>query len=160
MSEVVKPPSRWLRTALVLSLALNLLLVGLAVGAAVNYRTSGGPPRNFDLSVGLLGRAMSPEDRQAVSEALREMPRGHTPGRRDMAALMGELTGVLRAEPFDAGAFTAMLDRQGQLWSDVQKTGQSVVVARIAAMTAEQRAAFADRIDAQLSRGPDGPRRN
>ena len=159
MSDVVKPPSRWLRVALVVSLCVNVLFVGLAVGAALNFRKSGGPPRNFDVSVGVLGRAMTPEDRRAVGEALRALPHSHAPGRRDMAEVMRELTGLLRAEPFDAGAFAAALQRQGQLRLDVQSAGQGIVVARIAAMSAEERAAFADRIEDQLRRAPTGPDR-
>jgi Heavy-metal resistance len=56
-----RAPGRWMRVALVLSLAVNLLVAGMAVGVALR----GGPPETAvrDLGFGPFAAALSPADR-------------------------------------------------------------------------------------------------
>ena len=154
------PSSRGLRLALVASLALNLLFVGLAVGAAFNWRSGGGPPRSFDLSVGPLGRALEPEDRRAITEALRERARIRPPSRSDREAMAREVVQLLREEPFDLDRFADLLSAQRSFGQEVQAAAQTVFVARIAGLSAQERADLADRVERQLGRDGHEDRRN
>jgi hypothetical protein len=86
---------------------------------------------------------------ETVGEVLRRLPGALSPGR---SGLVAAVTVALRAEPFDAGALTAILDRQSEIAAGVQSAGRDVVVARIATMTPQERAAFADRIETQIGR--------
>ena len=72
---------------------------------------------------------------------------GHAPG----IAAAG--LAVLRAEPFDAGAFAEVLDRQNARAAARQQRGQEILVSYVAAMSPEGRAAFADRVAEALERG-------
>ena len=145
---MAKVPSRVLRIALILSLALNLAVIGLVAGAVVRFR-DGGPPQRFDFSLGPLGRALEPGDRRAIGQALRDRRDLH-PGRPlDWRAGLDELAAILVAEPFDPealGAYLANIRGQG---AALIAAGQEVMVDRIAAMSAEERAALADRVRAE-----------
>lgn len=153
------PSSRGIRIALVASLALNLLFVGLVVGAAVNWRSGGGPPRSFDLSVGPLGRALEPEDRRAIAEALRDRTRSAPSSRSDREAMAREVVQLLREEPFDLDRFADLLSAQRRFGQEVQAAAQTAFVTRIAGLSAQERADFADRVERQLGRdGHEGGR--
>lgn len=157
--KAVGPSPRRLRVALVLSLAFNLLFVGLAVGAVLNWRSDGGPPRSFDLSSSPLGRALEPEDRRAIAEALRDRSPVRPPSRSERSALTQSIVDVLREDPFDVERFTELLNGQMNRGQEIQEAAQSILVGRIAELSPQERLDFADRIERQMRRGPsDGPR--
>ena len=70
------PPPRmklWLRVVLVLSLAFNLLIVGISAGAMFTWskwKSHHGP--RMDLSAGPMTRALSREDRRAIGKEMRK----------------------------------------------------------------------------------------
>lgn len=159
-SKSAGPSSRGLRLALVASLALNVLFVGLAVGAALNWRSDGGPPRSYDLSVGPLGRALEPEDRRAIAQALRDRARIRPPSRSDREAMAREVVRLLREDPFDLDSFADLLSAQRSFGQEVQAAAQAVFAERIAGLSAQERADFADRVEGQLGREGEEDRRN
>lgn len=150
---------RGLRVALGISVALNLLVVGLVAGAVLR---DGGPRERMvrDLDLGPFTEAFRDADR----DALRRDFVARMPALRDMRAAMREdfqaLLAVLRTEPFDAAAAQAILENQrGRMQARVD-LGQELILDRLAAMTPEDRAAFADRLERRLRHGggpgPDG----
>lgn len=150
---------RWIRIALVVSLAMNLAVAGLAIGSAYKWHSDGGPPRSVDLSLGPLSRALAPEDRRAVIEELRRRGDGDRPDFREIRRQGEELMVLLRAEEFDAGAFADGLDRVRDMALAFQDAGQAALVARISEMSIEERRALADRFEEQSRRGSrDGDR--
>ncbi|SMY08753.1 periplasmic heavy metal sensor [Flavimaricola marinus] len=155
LDKVPAPPSGWLRAVLVISLTLNLLLVGLAVGTAYKFKSAGGPPRNYDLSLGPLGASLDQDARRELGRSLSRMEGARLPRREERGRAVSELAGVLVEEPFDPDALAAMLSRQRQQWSGVQDSAQAAMVAYIAALTPEARADLADRLLQQA-----GPRRS
>lgn len=146
-------PKNWQRILLVASLALNLIIIGIVAGAFMG----GGPSKSgqrFDLTAGPLTRAMDSENRDAVRDALRESGVFRPQNRSGMRADMQALVATLRADVFDADQFQEVLSRQRNRLQEGQQTVLRVVSDQIEGMTSDERAAFADRLEEQLRRGP------
>lgn len=155
VDDKVKPagPSRLWRIVLVVSLALNLAVVGLIGGSLVSGNIGAGPPRSFDLGIGPVARALSPEERRSVGRSLRQ-----DRGLRDVD-LRGrgrEMMAVLTAEPFDPDAMSTVLAAQSQQVADLQASARNAFVETIAGMTPARRAEFAEQVLNELSK--DRPR--
>ena len=74
-TDTATPPTRaprWMKIVLALSLALNLAVAGLALGAFLKDGPRRGMPR--DLSFGPFTEAFSADDRRALREAFRGGP--------------------------------------------------------------------------------------
>ena len=152
MSEIIKNPEPprpqmrlWLRILLGVSLALNLLVVGLVGGAMWRFGGPDGtrpPPRTIGAA---LYRALPREDRRA----LLAQSRGKFPGVRDGRRKAGiqAVSAALRATPFDADAVMAILEAQAAARDDLQKSLQRAWLVRVGAMSAEQRRLYADRLE-------------
>lgn len=145
---------RGLRIALGLSLALNLLVLGLVGGA---YLHGPPPPRDFDgreMGFGPFAEALRPEDRKALRRAILqrapELREGREKRRQDMAALLQ----ALRAEPFDPARLETVMDAQQAQLASQLAVGAGVVREYLIGLSAEARLAFADRLEASLTRGP------
>ncbi len=149
--EAAKPPTpgRWIRVALVLSLGLNLLIVGLAAGAAWRH---GGDRGGRDFGFGPLTEALSFTDRKALRDTFLERHPDARAERRAMRADFEALTKVLRADPFDPAALEAAVAVIARRNADLLETGRDLVVERLKAMNAAERAAFADRLEKGLHR--------
>lgn len=143
-----------LRVALAVSVGLNLLIVGLLAGAVLR---DGGPRARMtdDVQFGPFTEALTEQDRKALRRDFVE----RMPDMRDMRRQMREdfagLLAALRAEPFDADAVRALLAGQSVRMAERLQLGQDLLVERIGAMTPQERAAFADRLEQRLRRGPD-----
>jgi len=153
MSEDTPKTHRWQRILLVASLALNLAIVGIVAGVALG----GGPKdrmQRFDLTVGPLTRAMEDDRRDAVRRALRDSgafrPADRTNIRADFVALLD----TLRSQDFDESAFRDVLTRQQQRLRGGQTAVMDAVTDQIKDMSEAERAAFADRLEENLRRGP------
>jgi uncharacterized membrane protein len=149
------PPARpvptWIKVALSVSVALNLAVAGLALGAFLkDGPRHRGMPR--DMSFGPFSDALLPEDRRALRAALRaRLPDPQT----DRAAARAEfdaLTAALRAAPFDPAALTEALGAIEARFAGRIALGRSLIEDRLLAMTDADRAGFADRLDQGLSR--------
>ena len=142
-----RPTARWLRLTLFLSLALNLAMLGLIGGAVLAQRKPDGPPPDRlvrDLGLGPYLRALSPADRRAIAEtayASGDRLRGY---RSTLRAAFRDSLALLRSDPFDRAAFADSLARQAAVADRGRALGQTLLVDRIAAMTAAERAALAD----------------
>jgi len=140
----------WLHLLLGLSLAVNLLIAGVFIGGMIGNDTPP-PPRNpgagrflRDLGLGPFIAAFPAETRRQMGRQLREKV---GPLRADRAALLEELNdmlAILRTEPFDAAAFSAVIDQQRQRITTRAEAGRDVVIRAIVQMQPAQRAALAD----------------
>ncbi len=157
MAEEIKPAPGgmrlWLRVLLVLSLAMNLLIVGALVGAMFtwsNWRSH--HPSRLEMAGGPLTRALTPEDRRAIGK---EMRKAHRKEDGHRARHHGELLGLvadLKAEPFDPAAVEQRLARHRQSFDDRLGLGLGLLTTRLTQMTPEDRAAYADRLQEVLSK--------
>lgn len=147
--NTVSSAPRWMRLALVGSLALNLAVAGLVGGAFLAHRGDHPEGRDGpDISIGALPHVLGREDRQALREGLR----AHRDERRTAAINdLKALSAALRTDPFDPGAVQAVFDRQVTRLSEGLREGQQIMAGRFAAMPRSERVAIADRLDALAS---------
>jgi uncharacterized membrane protein len=152
-----KADGRWMKILLVASLALNLLVAGALIGAVLGHdrderRERSEVPREFMRSP-FLG-ALEGDDRRAVG---RELMRDEGSLRENRAELRGRferLLAAIRAEPFDRAAIEAILDEQRAAGARRLELAEAAVLTRLSAMSPAARAAYADRLDRSLRRGP------
>jgi len=150
-------PGRWLRRALVLSLALNLLVVGLAVGRALRPDMLGRAAFVLrELSLGPYTEALGRDDLAALRAAFAE----RAPPLRDLwrmhRAEQAALVAALRAEPFEPAVVATLVEVQNRRLGERARLARDLLLERIAAMDRAARAAFADRLEAAFARAPGG----
>ena len=144
----VPATSRGVKIALALSVALNLAVAGLAVGAWLGDGPHRGMPR--DMSFGPFSEALDDDDRKAIRKALLSRL-GEFREQRDAARAEFEaLLVALRADPFDAGALKTALAALEARNAERLELGRSLIETRLIEMTPEERAAFADRLEKGL----------
>ena len=144
---------RWVRIALVVSLAMNLLIAGAVVGAVF----SGGKWLHHDtprlqVMSGPLTRALSEQDRHAIRRGMRAALRDGTAARNRHRAEFAGLMEDLKASPFDPAAVEARLVTIRELIGAQLSLGEVLLVKRLAAMDAAGRAAYAERLEQVLQR--------
>ena len=105
------PVSRGVKIALALSVALNLAVAGLAVGAWLGDGRHHGMPR--DMSFGPFSAALDDTDRRAIRKALMERLGEFREQRAATRAEFETLVATLRADPFDSAALKAALAALG-----------------------------------------------
>lgn len=149
---------RGMRIALILSLTLNLLILGMIGGAAISHhrRAAHGEARDVGFApfTGALDRADRAALRRAFLAAMPDARDRRQAARQDF----NRLAAALRAEPWDRAVVSKLLARHGARTAERLELGHRLLVERIAAMTPAARAAFADRIEAGFRRGPGGER--
>lgn len=157
MSEQPEPAEKGarpiIRNLLVVSLALNLLIAGLVGGVVIKKgwhdSRHGHPSHMFG---GPMTRALGEEDRQALRQEMRrayqEDGRGGAERRAEFAALIEDL----RTDPFDPEAVAERMARQRSRLAGHLELAQGVLLDRLARMDSAERAAFADRVEAELDR--------
>ncbi|MEZ5716326.1 MAG: periplasmic heavy metal sensor [Paracoccaceae bacterium] len=158
MSDATQPKPRTRRgvkIALFLSLALNLLVAGLVLGAVVHHRSDrdGRPPR-LDRGGGPMTAALSLSDRRAIGMALREAAHENRPTRADLQAEYRAVVTALKARPFDPQAVKTALEGQAQVLTRRAELGQALLLDRLQAMSDSERAAYAERLEEVLENGP------
>ncbi|MEM9583404.1 MAG: periplasmic heavy metal sensor [Pseudomonadota bacterium] len=150
-----KPTPRWMRLLLVLSLGANLLVIGAFLGA----KLSGGAPSGkaergaHQMSLGPYGRALSKEDRAALRAAFSDRRPWFKQSRQQMREIGRELVAAMRMTPFDLAVVEQLLSKQSEMQSAFQAEGRGLLLERIEAMTPDQRAAFAEKLEKGLNKG-------
>lgn len=143
----------WIKLLLGVSLGANLLVIGLAAGAA--WRFSNAPSRDGARGGFAFVSALEREDRRAlfaqVGQARRDMARQ---GREDISAVLD----LLRAEELDRALLEARISGFNDRNQGMRSTIQAGLVEQIVAMTPQERAAYAERLERQMKEGR-GPRR-
>ena len=152
MSEKQQNPGRtplWLRLVLGVSLGLNLLIAGLAIGAFARFGDMGGGRAASQTLGAAMFRELPREDRRALHKgAMRRGP--HTAQMRQAQATA--IATVLRADPFDPEALGDVLQTQAAQRMDWHHTAQLAWLERIAQMSTAERASYADRLYDSLTR--------
>jgi uncharacterized membrane protein len=143
----------WARLLLLVSLAANLLVIGIILGALIG-RDGGdrrhGPPRDLASTVYL--RALPDDQRAAFEDALAESRAERATRRAKIAAELAATLDVLRTEPFVPARLTERIAHQRGAIADRSNIGDQLFVERIAAMTAAQRQDYADALERMLRR--------
>ncbi len=167
MTDSTPPPApapaapRWMRVALVVSLALNLGVAGVMIGAAFHGGPEGPPGFQREMGFGPFSEALRPEDRKALRRALFARAPDLREARRQMRGDMEEMLEALRADPFDPARLSALLDGQHQRMIGQLTLGEELIRDFLLKLDPTERLAFADRLEKQLRHGPPegkGPR--
>lgn len=143
---------RLMKIALVISVALNLLVVGIVAGALFHLRDGDGPRLRGLGPMTPLVVALEDDRRDSVREELRQR------GPSDREALRGQFAAVIdaiRAEPFDSARLRQVLAEQRVAANETQQASETVLIDTIANMGVDERAAYA----AKLQRWMDKFRR-
>jgi uncharacterized membrane protein len=130
----------WLKWALVASLGLNLAVLGVIGGAILK-----GPPPGPMPGVALwhYARALPDPYRRDLGRALRDSRRDWIGRREALRGQRAALAAALTAEPFDAAAVAEVLADERRISGELAARGTELLVAQIARMTPEERAAYA-----------------
>lgn len=158
-SETEKKPTmrRSVRMLLIGSLAVNLLVAGLVVGAAVaHWRDDDGPRRaDFGLTSPLT-RALDHADRRAIGKAIRKHHRQSGAPRGAPSEEYRDVVRLLRAVPLDVAAMQDILVVQRKSAGTRHQAAQVLWLRQLEQMSDAERVAYADRLDEILKRGPRG----
>lgn len=143
MTETGAPRRRWTRWALIASLALNLLFVGLVAGAVLR-----GPP---DRGVGGPGlwryaHALPDHHRRDLVRTVRRSRDDWGGQRAALRDARDALAEALRADPFEITAVAAVLAEEQRLAGQLAERGNALLLEQIARMSAEDRARYAEAI--------------
>ena len=145
MAERSARVPRWVKATLAVSLALNLVVVGLVVGASLSR---GGPPwhpaARAPVDPGGLIRALPDDAREDVIRAMREGREREDRAERDRRTRA--ILALIRSEPFDRARLEAALDERRAATSSEFDRIQSLFLDRLEGMDAAERSAFADRL--------------
>lgn len=147
---------RWVKILLVLSLAMNLLIIGLVVGVVSERRLGGGDDiarvALRDIAYSPYARALSRGDRKIIGEMMRKelgADRENIPKLRENYR---DLLQVLRAATYDDAKARRLIDEQQAFVVNRQQLGQRLMLERLNAMTPKQRKQFAKRLERVLAR--------
>lgn len=147
---------RWMKVLLAVSLAMNLGVLGLVGGAALRGAGDRGRPDVRNIGFGPFSDALSPQDRQELRRAFLRDGGNPRAMRQMMRAEVGTLLQVLRTEPLQEAGVRAAFSQFQQRGQERLELGQRLLADRIIAMSPDDRARFADRLEEVMARG--GPR--
>lgn len=156
-SSPATPPRipRKFRAVLLVSLAFNLLFVGLVVGMVIK-----GPPQGHDRGRAENGgrnfysQALNREDRRILRDRMRAEGLNLGEGRAKVRSNVTAIVATLRADPYDPAAFAIAMQGQDSTMEMMRIKGQQILVDHVNGMDAAGRAEFANRLEETLKRGP------
>jgi uncharacterized membrane protein len=146
--------SRWVKPALIVSVALNLAVAGLVLGAWLGDGHRNGMPR--DMSFGPFSEALNDQDRKALRRELMERVGEFRTSREATRAEFETLLAALRADPFDPEVMRSALAAIETRNAERLQLGRSLIETRLIEMSPQDRQAFADRLERGLKRRPKG----
>jgi uncharacterized membrane protein len=136
--------NKWLVAGLIISVVLNLLLVGFMVG-----RASGGPlfpGGRMDPTTGYvrLLHFLPEERREAIAPIVRPMLRELMPALRSMRGDHRSVHEALAADPFDPDELSVALETLREHLNTSQATAHTTLVALARSLSAEERTQLAE----------------
>lgn len=141
---------RGLRIALILSLAVNLMLIGVLVGGVIRYAHR--PPTvAMQTDFRNLWRALPSDARTNLRETVRDpgfpsdrRPRPSREERRERVERMNaDIIAALRADPFDGEVLAVLLDGERDAITRRMQAARAAFVAQVAALSSAERAEMA-----------------
>ncbi len=149
---------RGVRWALIVSLAVNLGVAGMALGAFLHD----GPGRRgdmiHDLGFGPFDQALRPQDRDALKAAMGAKAGDLRASRAEVAQDAVAIVAALRLQPFDPSALDAALTGQQSHLSARMKLGGAALRDFLTGLSQQDRLDFADRMERHMLHGRDAAR--
>jgi len=149
---------RWIKLALVGSLAVNLLVLGAVSGAVLSGKSP--KDRRVQMAPGFAPyvRALDKDQRRALGVELKSKRGEFRLKRSALQEAYAPVLALLRADTFDAVAFEAAMDAQAERFRSRNTTrdtiGRQGLSKVLDAMSAQERADFAQSLEDVLTRGP------
>lgn len=154
MTETTRQPRRWVLPLLFVSLALNLLVMGVVIG----WLASGGGAKRaeYGSARGLVGepflRALPDSERRAfMRDVAREAPRIRE-SRESLRTRFEAFLTALRTEPYDPATVAGLLQEQRTVALRRQDIGEQFLLQRLEEMSPAQRKEYADALENSLRR--------
>lgn len=160
MSETSKTPRRswpWLKITLFVSLAVNLMILGLVAGTVLGKKPGERTTMLRDLGYGPFISALPREDRREIGQEIRDREGSFRKNRAEFRREFEAFLTVLRSDPLDEAALRQAVERQRGQVTDRMALGQALLLEQIRDMTPDARAAYADELDKLFKRRPKGP---
>lgn len=134
---------RWLWIAFFVSIAINLLVAGMAIGAVWHHKSGkiyrdSGAPRHFRAFL----RKLPKDRRKIIREAFRERRPEFRSIRENVAAARRDAEAILTKEPYDKAAFSAANRKLHEARSRLRGAQIELFPEIAELMTAEERAMF------------------
>jgi uncharacterized membrane protein len=140
--DAPKPPAagRNLRLALIVSLALNVLIIGGVAGTLLASRHHGWKGHG-NRAFGLLGfaRTLPPERAEKIRQRMASGKANLSALRKAERQAREEARGILAEEPFDAEKFKAALSRAAEAEAKEKSARMSLLAETAAELTPEER---------------------
>lgn len=137
----------WLKALLAVSLAANLAVVGLALGASLRWRDGAYHDRRPPSVGTMIFRDLDRDTRHD----LRSRAKGEHGSYNARRRAEGEaVIAILMADPFDAGALADLLRQQAEIRHAFHLSVQQAWIAKIAAMPTDERKSYAQRLNSIL----------
>ena len=147
---------RKLRVALIWSLAVNLLVLGLIGGAVLNFRKTGGERVSSVDGPNPFLRALNREDARKLRSVMSQELGAPADRRAETRASTTALLNALRADAFAPEALTQAYEALNVATQRRLDIGQQAILDHMLTLDAAGRADFADRLEDALRRGPRG----
>lgn len=145
------------RIVLVVSLAVNVAVAGLVIGAVLKHGPRDHdrrPPKSEILSYGPYTSALTEDDREVLLDRLIGAHGEILDNRRAVKADFKRLLDAVRADPYDPDMTASILrDQQARVQKQIDLVSR-VLLEQLTEMSAEEREEFADRLERVLRRGP------
>lgn len=144
---------RRLKIVLAVSLALNLLFIGLIAGAAFRFGGKGGTQGpSLQSYAAPYMRALPREQRKAMNETMRA--EGAMPSRAARRKFYQDVLEALRADTFDPASVMAAMVTQRDVVSGAQTAAQTAWLKVVSDMSPAERIVYADALEERLKRSP------
>ncbi len=147
--------SRGVRWALIASLAVNLGVAGMALGAFLHGGPGGRGDMVHDLGFGPFDQALRPQDRDALKAAMGAKAGDIKATRAEFAQDAMAIIAALRLQPFDPASLDAALTGQQNHLSARMKLGSDALHDFLTGLSEQDRLDFADRMERHLLHGRD-----
>ncbi len=139
--------SRWIFALLFVSLAFNILIVGVGIGRHIAApQGPGGGERPPAFPARHMLRLAPTEARPDIRAVFRQTRAGHRALMEERKAIEDEVRSLLRQTPFDQGRFTALMEDHRILNQRMVGAPADVLIAVVPMLSDEGRAQLADTI--------------
>lgn len=149
---------RWLKLALVVSLALNLAVIGAVASRWVGHGWNhdhrhgrGAQALHMPPGMRLYARAMPDAARERLLAEVAARDETWIQGRAALRDRVDEMVQALRAEPLEPARLAELMAAQHAAMASMINEGQRLMVEQIAAMSPGDRGLFADRLERMLA---------
>lgn len=146
---------RGLKIALAVSVALNLLIVGLVGGAVLGRPDADEAPTIRALGLGPFAWVLPRDARDDVRRRIEADLQGVRGNRADIGRSLLTVRRALLSEPFDRDAAARALASSRSAANALQAQGHAALLDTLEGMSAEERAVVADRLARTLRRMAD-----